>query len=73
MQTLKKQITVILCERCGNTWQPRVKNPVKCPKCGHRFDSRIIKPEGQQHSELSVPFSEQKVVANHEANKLTLG
>jgi DNA-directed RNA polymerase subunit RPC12/RpoP len=45
MQTLKKEITVIMCERCGNTWQPRVKKPVKCPKCGHRFDAKIIKIE----------------------------
>jgi len=42
MQTLKKEVTVVICERCGNTWQPRVRKPVKCPKCGHRFDAKIM-------------------------------
>ena len=35
MQTLTKQIILVACERCGNTWQPRVEQPIKCPKCGH--------------------------------------
>ena len=28
------------CDKCGYTWLPRVKSPLKCPKCGHRFDSQ---------------------------------
>jgi len=22
-----------MCKRCGHRWQPRVLNPVRCPKC----------------------------------------
>jgi predicted Zn-ribbon and HTH transcriptional regulator len=44
MQTTKKEVLMASCDRCGNTWMPRVKNPVKCPKCGHRFDWEIKKP-----------------------------
>jgi len=47
MKTIKKEVTVIMCERCGHTWQPRVK-PIKCVKCGHRFDSKARKPKEKQ-------------------------
>lgn len=40
---VKKEVAMIMCERCGYTWKPRVKNPVKCVNCGHRFKS---KPKG---------------------------
>ncbi len=42
MQTIQKTIKLLKCDRCGNTWQPRIQQPVKCPKCGHRFDSKRI-------------------------------
>ena len=42
MQTIKQEITCLSCDRCANTWQPRVEQPVKCPKCGHRYDSARI-------------------------------
>jgi rubrerythrin len=38
-----KEVKAVSCDRCGNTWLPRVKNPIKCPKCGRRFDSRTPK------------------------------
>jgi|GEM_PF-4578331 DNA-directed RNA polymerase subunit RPC12/RpoP len=42
MQTIKEEVIKLMCDRCGNTWQPRVDLPVKCPRCGHRFDSTRI-------------------------------
>jgi hypothetical protein len=42
MKELKIEIIKIVCDRCKNTWIPRVKQPIKCPKCGHRDDSSKI-------------------------------
>jgi DNA-directed RNA polymerase subunit RPC12/RpoP len=42
MQSIKQEVTCLSCERCGNIWQPRVEQPIKCPRCGHRFDSITI-------------------------------
>jgi predicted Zn-ribbon and HTH transcriptional regulator len=39
------RVEVLGCEKCGYTWLPRVKSPLKCPKCGHRFDSSKIRTE----------------------------
>lgn len=34
------KVTKIKCERCGFTWQPRIKDVRICPKCkSARFDT----------------------------------
>lgn len=30
------------CKKCGYDWFPRTEQPIKCPRCGHRFDSITI-------------------------------
>jgi len=30
------QLVKLSCPKCGYQWIPRVENPKKCPKCGHR-------------------------------------
>ncbi len=25
------------CPKCNHVWTPRVKNPEKCPNCGHKL------------------------------------
>jgi hypothetical protein len=33
---LDENAGILRCKRCGNEWEPRVKNPVTCPACKRR-------------------------------------
>jgi len=63
MQTFKEEITKLGCDRCGNIWQPRVNNPVKCPRCGHRFDSTRV----NKTKKAMTPAAKREVIASSPA------
>jgi len=33
MKDNNSEIIMVKCLRCGHSWEPRVKDPVQCPKC----------------------------------------
>ena len=37
--TTKRDVSSVTmkCERCGNEWKPRSKNPKKCPRCQNPY------------------------------------
>lgn len=42
-QVLKEVVNKVRCGKCGFTWTPRVKNPVRCPRCQHAHGAKIRK------------------------------
>lgn len=72
MQAIKQIVTCLSCKRCGNVWQPRVEQPVKCPRCGHRFDSENIyntKNNKKERQKLAATALQASAASNKHPDK----
>lgn len=45
---MELELPRVRCEKCGYERIPRTKNPLKCPRCGHKPGAKMYKKKEQR-------------------------